>query len=569
MAMLKRVNEGPAGQLIDLEKELLVIGRAPDCDLILTSQGVSRRHAEIRRQGETILLCDLHARNKTKVNDRDMGPGEVLSLKHGDRINICDSEFLFYTRLPVKSDSGRARDEMVVVEGGDDAALHTIDASRTDQQLTAVKPEAKLRAVLEISRSLSSQLDIDVVAPKVLDCLFDLFHKAERGFLVLREEGSDKLIRKAFKHRQLKSRGSLLGGGSNYQDEAPTTLSRTIVNHVLEQKKSFLSRNAGADADLPTNASIADLKIRSVLCSPLLTPDNKALGIIQIDTSDLNQFNEEDLELLDAVAKQAAIAVQNAKLHQGVLKRDRIDRDLRQAKRIQEIFLPRSLPKVAGYEFFAHYHPAYEVGGDYYDFVPLSNNRLAVTVADVAGKGVAAALMMAKFSGDTRYCILTEDAPAPAADALNQLLCDAGIDEKFITVALGILDPSSHRLTVCSAAHPPILIRRADRSIESLAVEKTGFPLGSFPESVYQQEVIDLAPGDVVILYSDGVPDATNRAGEQYVSVKLDRLTQRIRESAGGAEAVGKSLIQHLREFGDGTDQFDDITLVCIGRAPE
>ncbi|MFO0957602.1 MAG: PP2C family protein-serine/threonine phosphatase, partial [Isosphaeraceae bacterium] len=319
--------------------------------------------------------------------------------------------------------------------------------------------------------------------------------------------------------------------------------------------------------DLPTNASIADLKIRSVMCSPLLTPDNKALGILQIDTSDLNQFNEEDLELLDAVAKQAAIAVQNAKLHQGLLNRDRINRDLRQAKRIQEIFLPRSLPKVDGYEFFAHYHPAYEVGGDYYDFVHLPGNRLAVAVADVAGKGVAAALMMAKFSGDTRYCILTEDAPAPAADALNQLLCEAGIDEKFITLALGILDPSSHKLTVCAAAHPPVLIRRADRRVEAIEVEKTGFPLGSFPESVYQQEVFDLQPGDVAVLYSDGVPDARNRQGEQYVSVQLDRLTQRLQEAAGGAEAVGKSLVQHLREFGDGTDQFDDITLVCISRA--
>src|SRR4051812_6254514 len=105
------------------------------------------------------------------------------------------------------------------------------------------------------------------------------------------------------------------------------------------------------------------------------------------------------------------------------LARERVDRDLRLAEQVQKRFLPQSVPKVAGYQFFAHYLPAYEVGGDYYDFVTLPGNRVAIALGDVAGKGVAAALMMAKFSGDTRYCILTEDAPAAAADALNQLLC--------------------------------------------------------------------------------------------------------------------------------------------------
>src|SRR5262249_59651144 len=128
-------------------------------------------------------------------------------------------------------------------------------------------------------------------------------------------------------------------------------------------------------------------------------------------------------------------------------------------------FLPEMDPTIPGFEFFAHYDPAYEVGGDYYDFVPLPDDRLAIAVGDVSGKGVAAALMMAKFSGDTRYCILTENAPAAASNELNSLLCAAGIEEKFITLSLSVLDLGKRRLTLSSAGHLPVLVRRANGKV--------------------------------------------------------------------------------------------------------
>jgi serine phosphatase RsbU (regulator of sigma subunit)/pSer/pThr/pTyr-binding forkhead associated (FHA) protein len=563
MAVLKKVGETPNGQFIELREGPMVIGRSPECDIVLNNQGVSRRHAEVKSRGGNFLLSDLHSRNKTKVNDRDLDPGEDLELRNGDRINICDVEFVFYTKLPVSTEPPRARNEMQVVDTAGEATMHTLDASRSAMQVSAIRPEEKLRAILEIGRNLSSLLEIDTVAPKILDTLFELFNKAERGFLVLKEEPTGKLIRKAFKHRP--SRGSRGLSLSTYQDEVPMTLSRTIVNHVLDQKTALVCRDAGNHPDLPTTASIADLKIRSVMCAPLLTPDGKALGILQLDSSDRNQFDQEDLDLLAAVANQAAIAIQNATLHQNLIHKDRIDRDLQQAQKVQKIFLPHSVPRITGYEFFAHYHSAYEVGGDYYDFVPLPGNRLAIALGDVAGKGIAAALMMAKFSGDTRYCILTEDAPAPAADALNCLLCDAGIDEKFITLSLSILDPATGSLTLSSAGHPPVLIRRVEGHIDRIGEETSGFPLGILPDSVYQQEEVTLRPGDIVVVYSDGVTDARNVAGEQYVTTTEDRLIRKLSEAAGGPEAVGKAIIQDIREFSAGAKQFDDITLVCFG----
>ena len=334
---------------------------------------------------------------------------------------------------------------------------------------------------------------------------------------------------------------------------------------MLGQKKAVLSQDAGNDANLPTSASIADLKIRSVMCAPLVTPDGQALGIIQLDTSDRKQFGQEDLDVLASVASQAAIAIQNAAMHESLLARERIERDLKLAEQVQKRFLPQSVPSLAGYEFFAFYSSAYEVGGDYYDFVPLGPNRVAVALGDVSGKGVAAALMMAKFSGDTRFCILTADGPAKAAEQLNAQFCAAGIDEKFITLSLGVLDAAAHEFSLISAGHLHVIVRRASGKLDLIGDEIKGFPLGVMDDSTYQQTTISLSPGDVVIVHSDGVPDSRSPSGELYDSKEKPRLYSLVERSGGSPEAVGKAMIQDIREFSGGQRQADDITLICFG----
>ena len=327
----------------------------------------------------------------------------------------------------------------------------------------------------------------------------------------------------------------------------------------------MLSQDASEDKNLPSSASISDLKIRSVMCVPLLTPDNKALGILQLDTSDRRQFNEDDLDVLAAVASQAAISIQNASMLESLLQRERLNRDLKIAEQVQKRFLPQVVPTVPGYEFFAHYQPTYEVGGDYYDFVPLSANRMAVALGDVSGKGVAAALMMAKFSGDTRSSILTENAPAPTATRLNNLLCAAGIPDKFITLSLCVLDIPTRKLTLTSAGHTPVIIRRADGRAEEVGQEVSGIPLGVMEDSDYQQTEVEINQGDVVVIYSDGVTDARSPGDELYDSQTNHRLLKRVAQSSGGPVAVGRAILQDIREFSAGHTQADDITLVCMG----
>src|SRR5262245_16591707 len=176
----------------------------------------------------------------------------------------------------------------------------------------------------------------------------------------------------------------------------------------------------------------------------------KAFGVIQLDTQGLGgprKFTQEDLKLLMAVAGQAAIALENARLHETLVARAGLERDLRLAHQVQMSFLPRKPPQAPGYEFFAHYESAQEVGGDYYDFVPLPDGRLGIMLGDVAGKGVPAALLMAKVSSDARFCVLTEPDLPRAIDRLNELMQEAGMLDRFVTLSAGLLDPSAHRVT--------------------------------------------------------------------------------------------------------------------------
>jgi sigma-B regulation protein RsbU (phosphoserine phosphatase) len=565
MAVLKQMTGDLAGTLVDLKRDVTVIGRLPECDIILAPIGVSRRHAEIRKVGPAFFLVDLGSRNKTRVNETELQGGVEHLLKPNDRISICGVEFVYNPGEPGKAkDAGPAADLMVVTEGdgSENPDFLTLEASRSSTMASAVRPEVKLKAIIEITRSLSNALRIDAVAPRILDSLMEIFPGAERLFLMLQDPSTGRLVRKAFKYRPQK-RTSFTR--TVPEDEVPTRISRTIVDHVLGQKKAVLSQDAGDDKNLPDSASISDLKIRSVMCVPLLTPDNKALGILQLDTSDRRQFDQDDLDVLAAVASQAAISIQNASLLESLLARERLNRDLKIAEQVQKKFLPQVVPTVPGYEFFAHYQPTYEVGGDYYDFVPLPVDRMAIALGDVSGKGVAAALMMAKFSGDTRSCILTELAPASTATHLNALLCAAGIEDKFITLGLCVLDVPNRKLTLTSAGHTPVIIRRADGRAEEVGQEVSGLPLGIMEDSVYRQTEVQLNQGDVVVIYSDGVTDARSPGDELYDSQSNHRLLKRVAQSSGGPGDVGRAILQDIRDFSAEHAQADDITLVCLG----
>jgi phosphoserine phosphatase RsbU/P len=247
------------------------------------------------------------------------------------------------------------------------------------------------------------------------------------------------------------------------------------------------------------------------------------------------------------------------------LARERIKLDLELARGVQRGFLPFLVPEIKGYEFFAHYEPASEVGGDYYDFIPLPHDRMAVLMGDVSGKGVAAALLMAKLSADARFCMLTEPNPATAFARLNSLMNRSGIGGRFVTLVAAILDPVNHTVTLVNAGHPPPLIyHRATRTVEeALSTEMAGLPLGVFEDSGYPSCQISLEPGDTILAFTDGVTDAMN---VENLQLETKGVRAAMQGGTYSPRMLAQQVIKVVNQFANGLKQNDDIALVGFGR---
>jgi phosphoserine phosphatase RsbU/P len=246
--------------------------------------------------------------------------------------------------------------------------------------------------------------------------------------------------------------------------------------------------------------------------------------------------------------------------------RERLKLDLELARVVQRGFLPPRLPEVRGYEFFAYYEPAFEVGGDYYDFIPLPGQRLAVMLGDVAGKGVAAALLMAKLRADARFCMLTEPDPAAAVTKLNALMTESGIADRFVTLVAAILDPGRHTVTLVNAGHPsPLLYHRATCSVDEAASnEVAGFPIGVQDGFEYASCQVGLQPGDCLLAFTDGVTEAMD---VNNVQLQIKGIYAAVQGEAYSPRALAERVVQATKQFAAGRSQHDDIALVGFGRA--
>jgi serine phosphatase RsbU (regulator of sigma subunit) len=413
------------------------------------------------------------------------------------------------------------------------------------------QPEAKLRGVIEIGRALAGSLDVPSLLPKMLDTLFAIFPHADRGCILLRDADSGRMIPAVQKHRRA-------------GEDSTVRLSRTVLAKVLEEKAAILSADAASDARFQASESISSLTIRSMMCAPLLSLDGEPLGIIDIDTQNaFKQFTKDDLDLLAAVAAQAALSLETARLMQSYVDKQRQDGEMRIARNVQHALLPESLPQVPGYEFFAAYESAQEVGGDYYDCFPLPDGRIAVSFGDVAGKGVPGALVMARMSTVVQNTLAFVHEVGPAVATINSHMCSHAVDGRFVTYVLAFVDPRTHRIALANAGHVAPLVRRADGTLEEFAEETIGLPVGVLEDYPYEVVERELASGEQVVIVTDGVTEAMNPAGELYGT---DRLKQLLSASQGGPSATGRAILADVRRHAAGRDQNDDITVMTFGR---
>lgn len=554
MAVLRQLEGPDRGRTYPLEKSCVIVGRHPNCDIVLDVGAVSRQHARIVRSDSGFFLEDLHSRNGTFLNEQPVHGRQPL--KEGDRIRICDLVFSFHEQEPVLEEG----QETPITEAAwvdDEERFNSTSTimSRFDMANSGNRiqmyTEAKLRALIEISQNLGKAISVDEVLEKILSSLFKVFVQADRAFVILRDPRTGRLVPRAIKTRRPEDREQL-------------RISRTIVNSVIATKQAVLSADVTTDKRFDVSQSVVDFPIHSMMCVPLIGSDGTVLGVIQMDARQRRaRFTPEDLEVLVSAASQAAVAIENAILHDASMRGELLRRELALAHKVQQGFLPSTAPEIPSYHFFDFYDPANEVGGDYYDYIPLPANRLAVVIADVSGKGIAAALLMAKLSAEIRYCLATEGAPQAALQRLNKVFCGDRWDDRFITLVVVVLDPVTHHFWLVNAGHWPGVLKRQSGETVLIGNDNSGLPLGVDPDAQYTSHMANFEPGDLLTLFTDGVLDAMNMQGESFGQ---GRLIATLRTTNGGPEEVGNKLVEEVHRFVGRRPQTDDMCLVIIGR---
>jgi sigma-B regulation protein RsbU (phosphoserine phosphatase) len=565
MAVLQFDDGTTHGRIYRIKNGRVVLGRHPDCDVFdvfLDANAVSRRHARIVEDKQEFFVEDMRSRNGTIVNGQPI-TGRV-PLQDGDRLRICEVEFRFFQHEPSATiDSGLTDIPPLPALMVDDepqgsgstimSQVEVASSARSGLQLVA-NAETKLNALVEMLGNLGQSLDLDDVLDHLLTGLFKIFIQADRGFIGLKLPGDGPVIPRAIKHRRPTIDDSL-------------RVSRTIVNRVMETKQAILSADAASDERFDMAQSIADFQIRSLMCAPLLDSERNSLGVIQIDTVDqANRFQHEDLEVLASVAPQAAFALEYAQLYEQGLRQRALERDLEIARSVQHGLLPSEQPDLPGYHFFDFYEPAHQVGGDYYDYIQLPGGRLAVVLADVSGKGVSAALLMANLSGELKFSLASAESPAAAVDAINADLSKARWDDYFVTMILAVIDPATGETDLVNAGHMPPFLRHADGRVEEVGEEQGGLPLGVTADVNYASYHMTLAPGDSLTMFTDGFSEAMNAQKDLY---GLERLRNQLSGEIDEITQLGRRILSDVKVFVRGHPQSDDMCLVCFGRDGE
>ena len=349
-------------------------------------------------------------------------------------------------------------------------------------------------------------------------------------------------------------------------DDETVKLSRTILKTVLEQKTGILSFDASNDMRFQASESIANLTIRSMMCVPMLSLAGEVMGVINVDTQNaFNQFRDDDLDLLMAVAGQAAMSYEQAKLLITATEKLKQDKEMDIAMGVQRAMLPVNLPKVDGWEFFASYDTAQAVGGDYYDaFFMQDKTKLCLAFGDVAGKGVPASLVMSRIATVVTNVMAFISDVREAVDRINRQMCERAIEGRFVTFVLIVLDLKTGDMTIAIAGHMPIMIRKTDGSIIEFGADIVGVPIGVIDEFPYDVAVRTIEPGETCVIYTDGVSEAMNPSNELY---GIDRLRDLMKAGVGGqADDLGKVILRDVRKFANGRPQNDDITIMVFGR---
>ncbi len=481
----------------------ITIGRSARNDLCIPDPFASRVHAEVRNEGDDYIIQDLGSANGTLYNG--VALEEPAKLTSGGRIQIGETEIVFSDgKYPLSSGATMITDEIS-------------SSNETLNQIVSLVFEAV---------------------------------PADRCMIMMRDQKADDL--RVVVARLRDRRGEV----------GEIRISRSVIDEVVTHGKSVLTSDAQADPRF-AGGTVVLQGVRSVLAVPLGVSD-KVFGIIYADSPIADgRFTEDHLKVLTTLASVAAIRVENATLVEERMERERLEHELQVASEIQQRFQPASAPQVPGYELQGISFPCYEIGGDYYDFIERDDGKLLIALGDVSGKGTAAALLMSSLHAAIHAQSSSHSTITETISAVNRYLADNIPANRFVTLFYAELDPRTGALSFLNAGHNPPMIVHAGGTMEQLAAG--GLPLGIMPNAEFREGRTMLHPGDVLVIYSDGVSEAINPNNEEFGPTRLYEVVARNLDAS--AAGIRDRIESALTKFCQGTPAADDITLVICKRA--
>jgi len=539
----------------------ITIGRSARNDLCIPDPFASRVHVEIRREGDIYILQDLGSANGTLYNGELVT--EPVTLTPGGRVQIGETVIVYEDKAlrssrstMITDDSSLSQPEATIFFSRDDMTtsglLEAIEDARTkpstQKQLGVAASQSDLLALIgkvgvTLLGSDSLQKTLEQIAALVYDAV-----PAERCLIMMKGEDGN-----------LETSVARLRDAE--KDVGEIRVSRNIIEEVVYQGKSVLTSDVQHDPRFGTGTVILQ-GINSVLAVPLGVGEN-LFGLIYADSPIADaKFTEDHLKVLTTLASVAAIRVENARLLEERMERQRLENELQLAVEIQQRFQPSAPPQIEGFDLQGISFPCYEVGGDYYDFIRLDDGQYLIALGDVSGKGTAAALLMSSLHAAVHAQAETNNSLVRKVNSINDYLANNTPANRFVTLFVAELNPEDGTINFVNAGHNPPVIVHSGGTVEQLG--SGGLPLGIMSGFGYTLGKAQLHAGDVLVLYSDGVSEANNPTGEEFGIERLCEVIQRHLDKP--ANRMRDRIEDALSKFSDNTPAGDDITFVIVKR---
>jgi phosphoserine phosphatase RsbU/P len=521
---------------VDAHGPTITLGRATDCTIPIKDRYLSRKHAEIIYASGVWAVRDCGSVNGTLLNGAKLTA--VTPLKPGDRIVLGDSEVIFEAEEAITSQS-----QLIALDSNSHAKNLVVplrDAVE-DNSVARTGVLASLAVEFIEDRPMAELFDF------IIDRVFDLLQPSRVAIALL---GNDNL---SFKDVHLRR--------SDASDSLDLYISRTLLGEVIEERNVVSFVDTSQDEKLARAESIVAQNIRSAVCAPLMVGD-AVLGVLYLDfLANRGAVTHEDVRLIAQIARFAAVKLETTRLREEAILKAKLDEELRTAYVIQSKLLPAQLPAIDGYSFAGTNKPCRTVSGDYFDVVVRPDGRMYFIIADVSGKGITAALVMASVA--TAFSIFTRTDPSPAdlVREMNATLAPKTAPTKFVTVVVGVLDPKTGSIEFANAGHvPPLIVRRDGVT----PMTSTDMVVGLFGHAKYRNQNVQLEPGDSMVLFTDGVTEAENEGEEQLGLNPVATLMQSLHGSP--APAILEAIDAQVHTYCGTAPSTDDVTMMALTR---